>query len=175
MKFRFKNNRFKDNRGAALIELALVSPLFFILMVGACEMARVAYYAIEVENAARAGASFGAVNIGNAGLEGTVEQAAMNDAPDISNLIVVTKGNVCVCEQLTVSSDSPSFNPTSGTTDCLSSTITGCTANSSTTLDSVIEYVTVSTSANINPLIHIPGLPSTYNLSGYSAMRILSN
>lgn len=165
----------RDTRGAALVELALTAPLFFLLMMGSVEMGRVAYYAIEVENAARAGASFGAVNIGNANLTASVQQAAKNDAPDVSNLIVVTQGGACVCETMNTSTDSPSFNPSSGTTSCASIAIASCTEETSSSLQSVIQYVTVSTSANIDPLVHVPGLPSSYPLSGYSAMRILSN
>ena len=166
---------FRDSRGAALVELALVTPLFLLLIMGSAEVGRVAYYAIEVENAARAGASFGAVNIGNANLTSSVQQASKNDAPDVSNLIVVTQGSACVCETLNTSTNSPTFSPASGTTSCTSATITSCTAESSASIQSVIEYVTVSTQADIDPLIYVPGLPSSYNLTGYSALRILSN
>ncbi len=165
----------RDNRGAALVELALVTPIFILLMMGSAEVGRVAYYAIEVENAARAGASFGSVNVGNASLTASIQQAALNDAPDVSNLIVVSQGSACVCETIDTSTKSPSFNPTSGTTSCASSTINSCNVESSSSVQSVIQYVTVSTSANIDPLIHVPGLPSTYNLTGYSALRILPN
>ena len=57
---------FRDNGGAALVELALTTPLFLIMILGETELGRMAYYGIEVENAARAGASYGAVNMGNA-------------------------------------------------------------------------------------------------------------
>ena len=167
----------RDNRGAALVELALVTPLFFSLIMGSVELGRVAYYAIEIQNAARAGASFGAVNVQNANTTASVQQAAKNDAPDVSNLIVVSPGQLCVCETVdtTSSSPTPTFNPSSGTTSCKSVTITSCTAESSSSFQNVISYVTVSTSANIDPLVHVPGLPSSYNLTGYSALRILSN
>jgi Flp pilus assembly protein TadG len=171
-------SRFQDSRGAALVELAIVTPIFFLVMMGAMEIGRVGYYAIEIENAARAGAAYGAVNIGNANLTSNVQQAAKNDAPDVSNLIVVTQGSQCVCETIDPTTSTPTFNPASGTTSCdpTQSTITAdCTADSSTSIQSVVEYVTVSTSASISPLVQVPGLPSTYSLSGYSAMRILHN
>ncbi|HEV2133524.1 MAG TPA: TadE/TadG family type IV pilus assembly protein [Terracidiphilus sp.] len=165
----------RDNRGAALVELALTTPLFLLLTMGSLEIGRLAYFAIEVANAARAGASYGAVNISNAGSTSNVQQAAKNDAPDVSDLIVVSQGNACVCETMNTSTGSPSFSPSSGTTSCTSSTITSCTAESSTSVQSVIEYVTVSTQANVDPMIHVPGLPTAYTLNGYSAMRILQN
>lgn len=173
-----KKFRFGDERGAALVELALTTPLFTLLMVGALELGRVAYCAIEIENAARAGASYGAVNIENAtnsNQASIIQQAAKNDAPDISNIVVVSQALTCVCETYDVSAGTPSYNPSSGTTSCTSSTITSCTAESATSIQSIISYVTVSTQATIDPLIHLPGLPQTYTLNGYSAMRIQQN
>lgn len=166
---------FRDNRGSALVELAITTPLFLLMIMGSLELGRIAYFAVEVANAARAGASYGAVNLGNANLTSTVQQAAKNDAPDVSNLIVVSPGSQCVCETINPSTNSPSFNPSSGTTSCTSTTITSCTADSATSIQKVVEYVTVSTSANVDPMVHIPGLPSTYSLSGYSALRVLQN
>lgn len=164
-----------DNRGAALVELALTAPLFFLLMMGSLEIGRVAYYSVEIENAARAGASFGAVNVQNANTTASVQQAAKNDAPDVSNLIVVSPGQLCVCETVDTTTKTPSFDPATGTADCTLTKITSCTAESSTSFQSVISYITVSTQASIDPLVHVPGLPNKYNLTGYSALRILTN
>lgn len=168
--------RFQDDSGAALVEMALTAPLFILLMLGGIELGRIAYYAIEIQNAARAGASYGSVNIGNATATiSNIQQAAKNDAPDISNLVVVTPGTTCVCETLNASTGTASFNPSSGTTSCTSSTITSCTTVNATTIQSVVGYVTVSTQANITPIVQIPSLPSSYTLNGYSALRILAN
>lgn len=167
--------QWRDRQGAALVELALTTPLFILLLMGALELGRIAYFAIEVANAARAGASYGALNIGNAGLTSNIQQAAKNDAPDVANLVVVTPGSTCVCETLDSSTNTPSFNPSSGTTSCSSTSIQSCTAESSTSIQNVVEYVTVSTQATVDPLIHVPGLPNTYTLNGYSALRILGN
>lgn len=169
-------HRFRDESGAALVELALTAPLFILLMFGGIELGRIAYFAIEVQNAARAGASYGSLNIGTATTTiSNIQQAAKNDAPDISNLVVVTPGTTCVCETLNVSTGTASFNPSSGTTSCSSSTITSCTIVNSTSIQSVVGYVTVSTQADITPLVKIPSLPNTYSLHGYSALRILAN
>lgn len=168
--------KFRDESGAALVEMALTAPIFILLMLGSIELGRIAYYAIEVQNAARAGASYGSLNIGNATTTvSNIQQAAKNDAPDISNLVVVTPGTTCVCETYTVNTGTASFNPSSGTTSCSSSTITTCTGESTTVIKSVVGYVTVSTQATIKPIVTIPALPSTYTLNGYSALRILAN
>lgn len=172
--------QFHDNRGAALIELALTTPLFLLLMVGAIELGRVAYFAIEVENAARAGASYGSVNRGNA-LSSTssamITQAAKNDAADLPNLSV-TPGTACVCETVTHSStgtNSESFNPSSGTVSCSDQIIASCTEDDATATQYSITYVTVATQANITPIFNFPGLPSSYALHGYAQLRTLQN
>jgi Flp pilus assembly protein TadG len=164
--------QFRDNDGAALVELALIAPLLVLMMLGALELGRIAHYAVEVQNAARAGASYGAVNVDNASSP-NVSQAAQNDAPDLS--MTVTQGFACVCETLDTSTNTPSFNPSSGTISCTSTTITSCNAQSSTSTQSVISYVTVSTQATVNPVFQVRGLPGSYTLNGYSSLRILQN
>ncbi len=167
---------FHDNRGAALVELALTTPLFLLLIVGATELGRMAYFAIEVENAARAGASYGAVNMGKAFDPDNVKQAAINDAPDLPSL-VATPSAACVCETIDTATGTPSFNPKTGTVDCGSPVVTGgaCTGASNTTTLNTIEYVTVSTSAQVKSIFQLPGLPSVFTLNGYSQMRTLPN
>ncbi len=165
--------QFRDSRGQALVEMALAAPLFLAMIIGSFEIGRMAYYGIEVENAARAGASYGALNIGYA-TSATVKQEAKNDAPNIKNL-AVSSGMACVCE--TLSNGTASFNPSDGTTSCASTnaTISSCTEDDSTAVQSVVTYVTVNTSATVPFLFQLPGLPHNYTLTGYSALRILSN
>lgn len=167
--------RIRDNRGAAIVELALTAPLFFALMMGSLELGRLAYYTIEVVNSARAGASFGSVNYGNAfsaAGQSDTEQAALNDAPDVSNLLVNTPLTYCVCETLNTSSGNAAF---SSLKSCTDATITSCTAESSTSAQYIIDYVKVDTQTTIDPLVHLPGLPNTYTLYGYSTLRVLQN
>jgi Flp pilus assembly protein TadG len=167
--------RFGDNRGSAIVELALTTPLFTLLILGAAELGRVAYYGIEVESAARAGASYGSVNISNAtNYQSNVKQAALNDAPDLPNM-TATAGTACVCETYTYATGTQSYSPSSGTVSCTSTTSSSCTEDDSTAIQTNITYVTVSTSVALDPLIHVPGLPNTYNLSGYSELRTLQN
>ena len=172
MKKRFQ---FRDNRGSAIVELALTTPLFVLLIMGAAEIGRVAYYAIEIENAARAGASYGSVNISNAANNPSlVQQAALNDAPDLPNL-TATAGTACVCETYTYASGSSSYNPSSGTVSCSSSTAQNCTEDDTIAVQSNITYVTVTTQVSLDPLVHLPGLPKKYNLSGNAQLRTLQN
>lgn len=166
--------RLQDEHGGALVEVALVASFILLpMMLGAFELGRVAHYAVETQNAARAGASYGAENVSNASST-TVTQAAKNDAPDLSSLSV-TPGSACVCETLTIATNSPSYNPSTGTTACTNSIITSCTTSNATTVQYVINYVTVSTSATVSPIFSVAGLPGSYTLHGYSALRVLPN
>jgi Flp pilus assembly protein TadG len=166
--------RFHDDSGTALVELALLTPLFLLLTCGAFELGRLAHYEIEVENAARAGASYGGENIGNASASSAVIQAAQNDAPDLPSL-QATPSAGCVCETLNLSSGTPTFSPSAGTVSCTDPTITSCTGTSSTISQSVVTYVLVNTSATVSPIFTVKGLPTSYTLHGSAAMRILPN
>ncbi|HMG85221.1 MAG TPA: TadE/TadG family type IV pilus assembly protein [Terracidiphilus sp.] len=163
--------RFSDNSGSALVEVALAAPIFLLMVTGAFELGRVAHFAIEVQNAARAGASFGS-EPGNATSTG-ITQAAANDAPDLGSL-TVTPGTACICETLTTG-NTPTYSPSSGTIACTDPTIVACTGSSSTVTNRVVSYVTVSTQATINPVFTVKALPGSYTLHGYSEMRVLPN
>lgn len=165
--------KFRDDRGAALVEVALWTGLIFLpLVMGTFEVARLAYYSIEVENSARAGASYGSVNLGNAyNDQSTIKQAAKNDARDLANL-VATPDTSCVCETVT-HSNGTSTTSFSSAQSC--SKLPTCNADNATSTQYSIQYTTVSTSANVSTLFTIPGFPSTRTLGGYSALRVLGN
>lgn len=165
--------RFNDNSGSALVEVALASPLFLLMILGGFELGRVAHFAIEVQNAARAGAAYGSES-GNATATTSITQAAENDAPDLT--LTATPGTGCVCETLTTGSN-PTFSPTSGTVACNDTSVTppNCSGSSGTVTYRVVSYVTVSTQATINPIFGVSALPGSYTLHGYSQMRVLPN
>jgi TadE-like protein len=167
--------RFRDNRGSALVELAFVTPIFLTIITGTFELGRIAYYAIEVQSASRAGASYGSVNYGNAfSSNATIQQAAKDDAPDIPNLVVNSPYTYCVCETVDTTTTPPTAT-FSGALACTDPTIIGCTAESSTSVQLPIDYIKVDTQATIDPLIHLPGLPLTYTLYGSTRLRVLQN
>ncbi|WP_348262793.1 TadE/TadG family type IV pilus assembly protein [Telmatobacter sp. DSM 110680] len=165
--------RFSDSSGSALVEVALAAPLFLLLLTGAFELGRVAHFAIEVQNAARAGASYGSTNSGNSAATNSIIQEAKNDAPDLGSL-AVTPGTGCVCEALATGS-TPTYSPSSGTVACTDPTIVACSGTSGTTTYRVVSYVTVSTQATINPIFNVTSLPGSYTIHGYSEMRVLPN
>lgn len=58
--------RFKDLRGSAIVEMAVVLPLFVMLLVGIVEFSRVLMVKQVITNAAREGARAGAINLDDA-------------------------------------------------------------------------------------------------------------
>jgi Flp pilus assembly protein TadG len=143
--------KLSESVGGALIELALVLPVFAVLLAGAAEYAVLAYDAIEVSNAARAGVAYGSQSSTTASDLAGMQASAIADGPDVAGLgAVATEFWSC--------SNAPATQSTSPPT---------CTTG-----NHVLNYVEVTTSASVKPWMHIPGLPLTYNLSGLDIMRV---
>jgi Flp pilus assembly protein TadG len=142
----------EEDRGQALVELAFTLPLFFVLIIGAAEFGRLAYAAIEVANAARAGAAYGAQTHITASNTAAIVLAATQDAPNLTG-VVATSSVSCVCS-------------TGGTVICTNALAT-CSSPAR-----IIEYVRVNTTATVGPLFNYPGLPHTFTLKGQSIMRV---
>jgi Flp pilus assembly protein TadG len=138
----------RQDTGHSLVETALVLPLLITIVVGAAEMARVAYAAIQVSNAARAGVQYGAQNGYTASDTAGIANAATNDAANLTTL-TATSSFTCVCSDGTAS--------TCSNGDCATSHIE--------------QILTVNTQATINPVVHLPGLPKTYTLKGRAVQK----
>jgi|SRR5271168_2840165 len=142
-----------DDVGQAFVELALVLPIFILLLVGAAEVGYLAYVSIEVSNAARAGVAYGAQNHATASDTANIQLAAQKDAPNITSLTTPIVTQVCYC------SPSTSISCASAGTTCLSPS-------------HIIEYVEVQTSAPVNTVFHFPGIASSVTFRGYAIMRV---
>ncbi len=147
-RFRARIARAHGDAGQALVETALLLPLLITVLIGAAEMARVAYAAIEVANAARAGAQYGAQSGYTAQDTTGISTAASNDAYNLTG-VTTTSSYTCVCSDGTASTCQPA--------DCTNSQIE--------------QTLTVNTSVTIDPLIHLPGLPTTYTLKGQAIQK----
>lgn len=71
----------REQHGQALVEMALVLPLFFLLLFGVIEMGRIGHAYITVSSAARAGARL--ATIGGTDLE--IREAVLNAAPALNS------------------------------------------------------------------------------------------
>jgi Flp pilus assembly protein TadG len=152
---RFLNRRRLDPlevSGGAIIEVAIAIPILVLLLVGAAELGRLSYYAIEVSSAAYAGASYAAQNHGTAVSTANIATAATQDAANIRGLITASTVS-CYC------SDGTTVTCTDATTDCVSPA-------------RISEYVQVNTSAQVSPIFAYPGISNTWTLHGSSTMRV---
>lgn len=146
--------------GQAMLETALILPFLILLLIYAMEMGIVAFGAIEVSNAAAAGALYAAQNRANASDNTGITNAAINDAANVTSLSVTGVTQWCACEGGTAVS-------VSGAVHC-----SGFAANSCVSPNRVVEWVQVDTQAGFDPLFHYPGLPTTYTLHGHATMRV---
>jgi Flp pilus assembly protein TadG len=149
-----------EETGQAFVELALVLPIFTVLVLGAAEFGRLAYAAIEIGNAARAGVAYAAQTHTTAQDSANIQLAATTEAHDIVNL-TATPSYTCSCES------------TGGTiTTPGSCTTIDTTAGSCPSPSRIVLFVQVNTSAPVNTLFHFPGIPNSVTLTGKAIMRV---
>jgi Flp pilus assembly protein TadG len=139
-----------------MIELALALPILLLITVGIIEFGRVAYYSIEVSEAARAGAQYGAQSLADATVltnAGNIAQAAQNSAPDLGAAITLTPGpsESCAC-------------PGSASVVGGACPAAGCSYP--------IVYLTVNTQYTLHTLFSYPGIPASFTLNGASTMPV---
>ena len=144
-----------DSNGQSLVEFALVVPLLLLLLLGAIEIGRVAYYAIAVSNAARSAVQYGAQTPTTAGNIDNIVQAALDDARYLSpdNVTIDNKLFKCPDADISALSNTPP---------------TDCGADGTRYLS----YLKVNTQMQLAPLIGFPGIPASFSLKGEAFMRI---
>lgn len=158
-----------NSEAVAAVELALILPLLFFILVMVLEFGHLAYFSIAVSNAAYAGAAHGSAN------HTEIEKAARCDARDVSepNVSAPAGGFISInCGDddpinsgLTVTQTPSCTCPGSeAIVDCAS--ITACDGGRK------IHYIQVNTSATINPLFDFPGISSLYDVSGQATMTV---
>jgi Flp pilus assembly protein TadG len=139
----------RDERGASLVEMAALTPLFMLLLFGALDFGRAYYLSTEVAGAAHAAAIYGSENpTDTAGMK----TVAKDDAPNVSTLSVTTPTYGCEC------SDGTGYSANCATTPTCTST-------------TEVYRVNVTVSATYTPLFPWPGIPSTMSFSSSASMR----
>lgn len=71
----------KGEHGQALVEMAIVLPLFFLLLFGVVEMGRIGYSYITVSNAARAGGRTATIGGTDVDITNSINNAAVSLDP----------------------------------------------------------------------------------------------
>ncbi|HEV2484946.1 MAG TPA: TadE/TadG family type IV pilus assembly protein [Terracidiphilus sp.] len=150
--------------GQALIELALSLPLLLLLLLGAAEFGRLAYMAIEVSDAAKAAAQYGAQNSTTASDSGGILLTAQKTAPYVNSY----------CTNFTASAPNPPNCTcmTNGTPNPSTPTSAACTAACA---GYIVEVLQINTSATCNPLIHPNGFSAAgITLHGSAVQEVLN-
>ena len=144
--------------GQALVETAITLSMLVIMLIGAAEIGRIAYAAIQVTNAAKAAVQYGGQSRTSASDTGGIKYAAALEATALPNLQTNVLPPNCFCAKAT------------GTAvDCQS--LTACRSTSSI----LVESITVQTSDTFNPFFHLPGMPATITLHGQAIQQVLSS
>src|SRR5579862_967730 len=160
-----------QQRGQALLEVALVTPLLLLLLVGTIELGRFAYFGILVGNAARAGAAYGAQSPAQSADAPSICNAASNDFQGSSSpcsgttssgsngTITITSSNSCACD------DGGTLS--SGTTLCSTTTnpsILTTIAACGTSGGHWAVMVAVTAQGTFSPLFKYPGVSNSITI-----------
>jgi Flp pilus assembly protein TadG len=138
-----------DEGGNALVEFALFLTVLVFILVGVVDYSMYLQEAMQIQEAASAGASFAAVP-GNESNFTAIEAAATSAAPGVSGLSA-TATNVWRCTPSGASVTSTSL----------------CTGNVTP-----YKYVVVSTSATVSRLLYFPRITTSLALHGSATFRV---
>jgi Flp pilus assembly protein TadG len=128
--------------GQAILELALLAPVFLGLLVGIIEVGRFAHFAILVGNAAHAGAQYGGQSLISALDITGMQNAALNDAQNVTG-VTATATSYCQCADGSAST-------------CAA---TACPASHR------LVYVQVTVAGTYQSLFKYPGLPHSVTVT----------
>lgn len=138
-------------RGSAMMELAVVLPLLLVTVLGLIDFGRSAFEAIEVENAAHAGASYGARSKGLAADKDGIRKAALADIGDDVDTSQITVDSERYCE-------------------CPDGTSVDCDDSCSGTLP--LMYVRVRVEKDFQTIFNYPGIPGKIELKREVHLRV---
>lgn len=144
---RWAGGLLRERQGSSLVELAVLTPLFVLLLAGSVDLGRACYAAIQVSAAAYAGAEYGVEHsTDTAGMQ----QAAVLNGANLAGLNALASWG-CECPDGSSSSNSCASRPI-------------CSSN-------VVKYVLVTTSLTYKPALNFPGISSSLPLTGSARLR----
>jgi Flp pilus assembly protein TadG len=144
----------RTESGQALAEIALSLPFLLIIVLGLIEFGRIAYFSIALQNAAEAGAQYGAEASSLSPDFTAIKQAAIYDGQNVPGLSV-TASRACYC----ISSGAQNSAPNCSGGDCSGGS-------------RLIQYIQVDTSATVNCMLNYYVFPSSFNLAGHANLRV---
>jgi Flp pilus assembly protein TadG len=152
MRYTLRPKRLACERGSALAELSVALPLLILIMLGAVDFARVWVQSTAIENAAHAGAQYGAQTTGHAADSSGIYSAVMdglNASAVAAETFTVASEQYCECENLVA-------------VDCDGGT---CATGG------VHMYVRVRVNSTFETLFDYPGIPHEIDVSREARIR----
>jgi Flp pilus assembly protein TadG len=131
-------------------------PFLLLLLMGVLDFGQLFYLAIEVSDAARAGAQYGYQNSTTQMDTSGMIAAAEDDAVDVSTWGTNVASYGCMC------SDGTDQSQIAASTSLCTIPPSSCTSKGT----QLVNYVQVQTQAIYAPVLPLPGLPSTITLNG---------
>lgn len=153
-----RTNTRHPERGQAILETAIFSTFLLVVLLGMIDIGQYTNNAIQVNNAARAGAQYASQTYGTAFNQSAIATAVTNDAAKVSPAPTVTSSPYCVC---------------TGTDTC---TLGSSSAQCTQTNDRQIDLVSITAIATSKLLFNFPalGLPANVKVSGTAIMQIVN-
>lgn len=156
----------RKQRGQTLLEVALLTPMLLLLLLGVIEMGRYAYISILVGNAARAGAAYAAQSRPQSADPVGIQNAADDDFANngqLASSLSVTFSNSCGCDSagtVAAAGCATATNPTAGT----------CPGGGRW-----VVFVSVTASGTFSGLFSYPGIPSSISISRTATLIVANN
>ena len=151
--YRFLAGRGDGVGGLAAIELGLIAPILALMLVATFDFGMGIYRAMQVESAAQAGAQY-AIGHGFSGQNQSSITAAVTGSTTYSGISASpAPSRFCGC------ASSSGVTTATCSSICSDGTVAGT-------------YVTVSAKATYAPTLSYPLIPSSFNLSAQSTVRI---
>ena len=141
----------KDESGAALVELALLLPVFVLMFVGIVNYAILIEQRVQLQEAAAAGAAYATIP-GNQTNIAAMKAVAVASAPQFNTTMAVTAADVYSC--------SPG--------GAVVTAVTVCPGGGGPLL-----FVQVTTSATEYPVLRYLGMPTSMTMQGFASYEVV--
>jgi Flp pilus assembly protein TadG len=135
-----------------------------LLLLGGADFARVFYYTISLNSAARAGAQYGSQGNANAADTAGMKTAATNDGSNIPGISASASQCTCAAGTTVASCTSSPFSMPASY--CTAKNGAGTTVNSGAT------FVVVTATATYKTIVNYPGIPHSTPLSSTAIMQV---
>ena len=162
--------RRKSDSGQSLLEVALLTPLLLLLVIGLIEVGRYAYIAILVGNAAHAGAAYGSQGLAQSADTAGIQQAAIDDFQNngqSASALTVNSWTSCACDNNGTLSMQTNLCSTSSNPS-ITNTISTCQTGGG----HWVIMVSCEGSGTFNSLFSFPGIPASITVDRTATIRV---